>query len=45
MHPLETSEGIREVKPLMVLSLVFMPVAVGLQTLALVRDGVASWTK
>lgn len=25
-------------KPLMVLSLVFMPVAVGLQTLALVRD-------
>lgn len=26
-------------KPLLLLSLVFMPVAVGLQTLALVRDG------
>jgi len=35
----------RVVKPLVVLSLVFMPVAVGLQTLALVREGVVSWTK
>lgn len=32
-------------KPLLLLSLVFMPISVGLQTLALVRDGVASWTK